>query len=244
MTSIERTAYPRFGRVVTARELDALSPQPDEIEWARDRSRSDEHLLGLVMALKSFQRLGYFPCEEQVPEVVVARIRDCLGLPGGTIRDAPDRTGRWQQDLVRGRFGVVSDPQRSRAPAEQSIREEAEVKNHLPDLINVALEVLVRESPELPGFSTLNEIAARVRTEVNAGTFARILARMTQGEVLRVDRLLEVGSSGKSDFDALKRMAGKASWSNFRGQVEHMRWVDSLGDSARWLEIVSSPERT
>ena len=31
MTSIERTAYPRFGRVVTARELAALSPSPDEV---------------------------------------------------------------------------------------------------------------------------------------------------------------------------------------------------------------------
>ena len=123
MTSIERTAYPHFGRVVTARELDKLSPQPDEIEWARDRSCSDEHLLGLVMALKSFRRLGYFPREEQVPEVVVARIRDCLGLPGGTVRDAPDRTGRWQQDLVRGRLGMVSDPRRSRALAEQAIAE-------------------------------------------------------------------------------------------------------------------------
>ena len=54
MTSIERTAYPRFGRVVSARELDALSPLSDEIEWARQRSRSDQHLLGLVVALKCF----------------------------------------------------------------------------------------------------------------------------------------------------------------------------------------------
>ena len=40
MTSIEWTVYPRFGRAVTARELDGLSPLPAEIEWARDRSRS------------------------------------------------------------------------------------------------------------------------------------------------------------------------------------------------------------
>jgi hypothetical protein len=32
MTSIERTAYSRFGRVITARELDALGPLPDEIQ--------------------------------------------------------------------------------------------------------------------------------------------------------------------------------------------------------------------
>ena len=166
MTSIERTAYPRFGRVVTARELDALSPSPGEIEWARERSRSDEHLLGMVVSLKCFQRLGYFPRAEQLPEVVVEQIRDCLGLPEGALQDAPDRTGRWQQELVRERLGVVPDPERARSLVEQAIRAEMEVKNHPPDLINVALEVLVREGLELPGFSTLNGIAARVRAEV------------------------------------------------------------------------------
>ena len=47
MTSFERTAYPRFGRLVTARELAGLSPAPDEVGWARDRTRSDAHLLAL-----------------------------------------------------------------------------------------------------------------------------------------------------------------------------------------------------
>jgi hypothetical protein len=31
MTSIERTAYPRFRRLVTARELVELTPTPDEV---------------------------------------------------------------------------------------------------------------------------------------------------------------------------------------------------------------------
>ena len=31
MTSIERTAYPRFGRLVTARELTGMSPSADEV---------------------------------------------------------------------------------------------------------------------------------------------------------------------------------------------------------------------
>ena len=32
MTSIERTPYPRFGRVVLAGELDALCPLADEVD--------------------------------------------------------------------------------------------------------------------------------------------------------------------------------------------------------------------
>jgi Domain of unknown function (DUF4158) len=61
MASIERTAYPRFRRFVTARELASLRPAEDEVAWARARARSDEHLLALVLALRCFQRLGYFP---------------------------------------------------------------------------------------------------------------------------------------------------------------------------------------
>ncbi|MGO9974726.1 MAG: DUF4158 domain-containing protein [Solirubrobacteraceae bacterium] len=81
MTSIERTAYPRFGRVVPAQELDGLSPLPDEVECAMERSRSEGHLLGLLVALECFQRLGHFPREDQVPGVIVERVRGCLGLP-------------------------------------------------------------------------------------------------------------------------------------------------------------------
>ena len=60
MASIERTAYPRFRRLVTAQDLAFMSPAEDEVAWARARARSDEHLLALVLALSCFQRLGYF----------------------------------------------------------------------------------------------------------------------------------------------------------------------------------------
>lgn len=147
-----------------ARELDGLSPLADEIEWARGRTRSDEHLLALVVSLKCFQRLGYVARGEQVPEVVVEHVRDCLPLDEGTIPDAAERTAEWQRELVRERVGAaaVFDPERARLVAEGAIRAAAEVKNHPPDLINVALELLVKESLELPGFSTLDRMAAAI----------------------------------------------------------------------------------
>ena len=240
MTSIERTAYPRFGRMVPARELDGLSPLPDEIEWARGRTRSDEHLLALVVSLKCFQRLGYFPRGEQVPEVVVEHIRDCLGLDEGTIPDAAERTAEWQRELVRERVGAVFDPERARLVAEGAIKAAAAVKNHPPDLINVALELLVKESLELPGFSTLDRMAAAIRAEVNAALFETITGRMTPLEARRLGGLLEVaGPSRKSPFDGLKRAAGRASWSGFREQVGHLAWVDSLGNTDAWLDGVA-----
>jgi hypothetical protein len=39
MASIDRTAYPRFKRVVSSRELaEAFTPTAGEMEWARGRS--------------------------------------------------------------------------------------------------------------------------------------------------------------------------------------------------------------
>ncbi|MCA1677607.1 MAG: hypothetical protein LC777_00995 [Actinobacteria bacterium] len=40
-------------------------------------------------------------------------------------------------------------------------------------------------------------------------------------------------------YNRLKQAAGKASWSGFRDQVQHLRWVDSLGATAVWLEGIA-----
>ncbi|MFG2680017.1 hypothetical protein [Streptomyces sp. NPDC048392] len=54
MTSIERTAYPRFKPLITAHELHLFfSPTRDELEWAAGAADGDEHLLALLLMLKS-----------------------------------------------------------------------------------------------------------------------------------------------------------------------------------------------
>jgi hypothetical protein len=73
VTSIERTAYPRFKRLPSARELHVFyTPQPGEVAWARGVAGSGEHLLALLVLAKCFGRLGYFPALADVPAVVFA----------------------------------------------------------------------------------------------------------------------------------------------------------------------------
>ena len=94
MTSVDRTAYPRFGRVVPGRELaEAFTPTDAEVEWARAKTQDQQHLLALVVWLKAYQRLGYFPKVEDVPPVVVRHVREALGL-GGTWSWSGQRSGR------------------------------------------------------------------------------------------------------------------------------------------------------
>ena len=55
MASIDRTAYPRFRRVVSVRELaEAFTPVAGEVEWAQGRSQGESNFLALVVLLKCY----------------------------------------------------------------------------------------------------------------------------------------------------------------------------------------------
>lgn len=145
-----------------------------------------------------------------------------------------------QRELVRDRVGVTLDHTTGPGGAAEAIREAAEVKNHPPDLINVALELLVKASLELPGFSTLDEMASQIRSEVNTAIFERVVGRIPPADAAHLEGLLKVaGPARKSGFDGLKQTAGRSSWSAFRAQVKHLGWVDALGDTGVWLEGVA-----
>jgi hypothetical protein len=135
--------------------------------------------LALTLALKSFQRMGRFPKRDEVPEVVVDHVRRCLelGQDVAPVYSSP-RTAESHRAVVRTWQGVARNPGKARKIAEKAIRRAALVTNNPPDLINVALERLVQASLELPGFSTLDEMASRIRAEVNAAIFQMIGSRL------------------------------------------------------------------
>ena len=193
MASIERTAYPRFKRFMSARELHVFyTPQQDEIVCAREAAGSDEHLLALVVLLKAFNRLGYFPVLDEVPAEVVGHIRRDLRLPEHIAPVyASARTAERHRSLVRARSEAVHDPAGARKVAADAIEEAAPRKNDPADLIKIALERLVEDSYELPAFRTLNDTAITIRGRVNEGIFATVLARLGDAGAAR---LVQAGS--------------------------------------------------
>ncbi|MFH9250972.1 DUF4158 domain-containing protein [Streptomyces lydicus] len=97
-------------RLITAHELHLFfSPTRDELQWAADRTDSDEHLPALLLTLKSYQRMGCFPKVEDIPEAVAEFVRRAVELPEGTLpvyRAA--KTMKNHRGLVRQRVGVAS----------------------------------------------------------------------------------------------------------------------------------------
>ncbi|MEW2581062.1 DUF4158 domain-containing protein [Streptomyces syringium] len=229
---------------MSARELrEFFTPSDGEAGWAAERTR---HCPGrmptLLVLLKSCGRLGYFPDLEQVPDVITAHIRAALALAPGTPLEygsawSAERSRSW----VRKRLGLVRDPQRVRAAAEEAMVVAAPVKAHTADLVNVALEEIVRAGLELPGFSTLDRMAAEVRTRVQGAICAGIVGRMSEAATERVAVLLEVADGKRrSAFDAMKEPGRRATWSKFRAHAERMEQLHQLGDASGWVAGVAA----
>jgi hypothetical protein len=135
---------------MSAREIaDVFTPSAEEIEWARDKTVTAPNTLALLAWLKSFQYLGYFPGLHEVPGPVLAHVRGALGLAEGVRAEVDaDRTGKRYRENVRLRLGVKSDKAASRDVAEAAVRAAAQSKDNPADLINVAIEHLVRRRLE------------------------------------------------------------------------------------------------
>ena len=196
--------------------------------------------MALTVWLKSYQRLGYFPKLDEVPEVVVEHVRDALRLPADVMAevDAP-RTAKRHRESVRRRLGVKYNAAQARILAEEAIRAAAQTKDNPADLINVALDVLIKRGCELPGYSTLDEAAKTIRTQVNRGFFTVVAARIGPAHRAGLERLMVVDpATRRSGFDALKAPAKSATLGKFKQRLQHMLELDALGPTEVWLQSI------
>jgi len=198
LTSIDRTAYPRFRGIVPARELvEWFTPTPEETAWARGKTTTDQTFLALVTWLRCYQRQRRFPELDEVPAVVVEHIRTGLGLPDDVAAAVESvRSAARYRDHIREWLGVKYDAADVRGVAEAAIRAAAVTKDNPADLINVALEELLQAGRELPGYSTLDRMVAKIRTEVNTGVFTSVSARIIPGQRAKLSELPDVWLRG------------------------------------------------
>jgi hypothetical protein len=191
VTSLERTAYPRFKRRPSAQELrEVYTPNAADLLFTQATARGPAPTLTLVVLLKAFERLGYFPRLQEVPFAVVAHLRSCLRLPADTSLEVTPRTLYKHHAAIREYLRVIAWGAHARHVAVVAVHDAAQVKDHPADLINVAIEELVRQRYELPAFSTLDHLVQRVRALVQRRLFQQMLDRLTEADCRSLDTLL------------------------------------------------------
>lgn len=206
----------------------------------RVTAREDAHRLHLLIWLKSFQRLGYFPVLADVPVAVVVHLRTSLNLPA-TVQpgyDQPRMLYR-HQEAVRAHQGVQPFGPAARQAAVAIVGQAAAVMDNPADLINVALEELVRLRYELPAFSTLDRLVAHERTRINTALQAAVLDRLTAEEIAVLQSLLdEKASSGHTPFQRIKDPPERATLKHLREWQAKLTWLLTLGETDRLLTAV------
>jgi hypothetical protein len=81
MAAIERSAYPRFASRLSTRELvQHFTPSEAELEWAKSKVRGLRLQHAILVNLKCFQLLHYFPADGDIPSEVTAHVATVLSL--------------------------------------------------------------------------------------------------------------------------------------------------------------------
>lgn len=242
MASIERTAYPRFKRNPLAKELDTLyTPTEDELKFAYAVSRKESSRFSILLLLKAFQRLGYFPSVENIPHAIVQHIRTASGISHEVSPVYAElKTLYRHHQIIRQHLNVAAWNDNGLRVAGDAMAAAAEVMDNPADLINVAIEELVRQRIELPAFSTLDRHSRRIRTLVNNRIFETVLTRLSPSERKELDSLLEIvpNPQKKSLFFTIKQLPKRSSLEHLQELLDHIvKLADMVGSDQHLASI-------
>ncbi|MGC5328636.1 Tn3 family transposase [Brevibacillus sp. SYSU BS000544] len=240
MASIERTAYPRFKRNPSSKELhEVYAPTSDEIQFAHSVARGTVPVLSLLVMMKSFQRLGYFPRPKDIPIIIVSHIRSSLNLANDVEPNFLSKSLYRHQKAIREYLKVIPYGKYPLHIATTAVYKAAQVMDNPADLINVAIAEMIKERCELPAFSTLDRLTRRIRSLVNYRFFNEVLQRLSHDEINLLDQLLVTPEDKRrSAYNDLKELPKSSTKTHFQDLQTRLSWLASLGDIERLLEGV------
>jgi hypothetical protein len=224
------TAYPILKESPTGRELQELfTPNLLELGFARENTRQPVPRLGLLLLLKSFQKLGYFVRLAEIPPPIALHIAKAVGwnqVPDGlSAYDAS--TARFRHmALVRSYMGVTPFADAARKLMLRICLASSRVREDLADIVNTAIEELVRQRYELPGFSTLFRAARAARFAINRGYYRQIYQATDALARAHIATLFEKDSAERrSSWDRLKSEPGQPTVKRIRAFLVHLDWL-------------------
>ena len=243
MASIERTAYPRFPKLLTPQDLQRLfSPSAEETEWVNGFARQADRQLALMVQLKCFAYLHHFVGIEQIPAELVRHIAACMGMAPQDAITYPDahRSLYRHHEAIRKLLGIkayIGDD--ARAVAIQIANEAATVVNTRIDVINILISELVRLGYELPMFGSLVKVAETQHEAAESSLFASVEKLLTPEQREWLDQLVVSElPKRRTRYNELKRSAKRVSRQHLEALLEQLKWLESLPNNDAVLETV------
>lgn len=241
MTSIERTAYPRFPKSLGSDELELLYQLTAEDEaFIQSNANTPPQQLTIAAMLKTRQFLGYFPQLSAIPVQIVEYLQNALSLPKRTslLIDKRHRTSRYYyRNTIRTVIGCKGYPEGGSARIRPMIETAAYTMSDPADLINVAIEYLAKENIELPAFSTLDRLVSHTREDVHEKLYAQVTTALTDDDQKHLKELMLVLPGQQiTGFTMLKQSPGPPTVNRVKDWVSRLERLDNILTPARFLE--------
>jgi hypothetical protein len=233
MTSIERTAYPRLAYRLTSDELrEVYTPSPPEIALADQVAKGARARLSMLVLLKCYQRLGYFPRPTEISRQITDHVRACLNSPvqPGEKLVYPTASLYRYQNAIRRFAQLTPYDEAGQACARAAVQQAAQVMVNPADLINVALDELSKQHYELPAFSALDRLVQRVRTQVNGDLFRAVLGRLTPDMRQGLEVLVSKTPARPTAWQRFKALPKSATLTHLQALYDRLDWLLTLGD--------------
>jgi hypothetical protein len=231
VAAIHDTAYPRLASALSSTELNRLySITRKEKTWIEKQRITQTSLLDTVVYLKVFQCLGYFPPPATIPTQTVQFIASELKLDSSQSINPSQRLSHRIKQHVRQFCRVKSfSTKKHETWLYDFACTMATTKDDPVDIINAMIEILVKESFELLGFSTLRKLANRAR----ANTLDTLFVGISQGlsletKVLLNELLTTKNQDGLTRWHELKKEPLKPTTQNIAAYIKHTQWLTFL----------------
>lgn len=236
-----RIAYPELSTPISAAHLtQRFTPTPAEITWALGQAWTSESRRGLLTLLKVFQALGRFLPPEQIPGEVIRHVGLAAGWGEHDELSYTKRTRVRHQAKVREFVQVRGWNAEARGLAERTVESLAAARARPSDLINGAIDALVRAHSELPALSTLRRIVSGIQQRVHGGLIHKIAARLNVKQADALDSMLDVPNGAQSAaFAKLCQPPGRATRANLQDLLDRLYRLESLPQTTEALDGIA-----
>lgn len=233
MAAIHETAYPRIRSSITEKELvEIYTPDKEELEFVNINARSDASRLGLLVLLKLFQRLGYFPAFTNIPYQIIEYIAVVAGF-----QNIKTNIGKYLKmksraihtSLIRDFLKIKPYTKGGKECMIKSMLKSSHVMDILADIINAAIEEMILERYELPAFSAFLRQAYEIRNNVNKTIYLNIYKQIDDNYKKALKTILtREETEFTSPWDKLKQDPGRPTIREVRKFILHLEWLQSI----------------
>jgi hypothetical protein len=240
MASIERTAYPRIKNTISQKELkNNYTLLLHEISYATSFTRGKTSLLIYLTLLKCFQNLGYFPQLNKIPIMIFKYINEQLNIKQELNINKSKNTVYTYHKSIREYLNIKKFDDEGKQLIIEAVRKNSYVMDNPADLINCAIDILIKNNYELPAYYLLDKLVLEVRTRVHNSLFEKVFNNITNEQKNIFDTILEVNhENSSSSLQYLKEPTKKTSFKNMKELIEKLDTLKSMGDFKEILKEI------